>query len=276
MPTIDDFNTIPEELLHVAVDAVTCFEEQGYEVHVERRDMGFPFVPAFLAQMGHETHIVEVTSRPDPDRIDLWVRFCQSQSSDTRFHIVVRNVPELDPKSVDLSLSKRIGLLHHDDLTLREIRAAADLAVHVALPETKSLAPALRPLLGPAFKKIRDGDWRDGMGQAYSEVEQLSREYLKSSLEQGAATIVRKKKGIECKLTSGDVDGMTLGQLGNAFKDIQNKTHKDSIIESTIALINKNRVGLAHKRRSAAIEKQLREDIGKSMYIVIACLTELV
>jgi hypothetical protein len=275
MPTIDDFITIPEELLHVAVDAAVYFDEQGYTVSIERRDMGFPFMPAIVAQLGHETHIVEVMSVLDADRVELWVRYCQSQNTDTRFHLVVRNVPELDPKCVDIALAKRIGLLHHDDSALREIRPAGDLAVHVALPETRSLPPSLRPRLGPAFKKIREGDWRDGMGHAYNEVEQLSLEYLKSSIIDGRVTIIRKRKGEFHALTSDDVDGMTLGQLGVAFKDIPNKNHKDSIIEGTIALINKNRVGLAHKRKNSAVEKQLRDTIGNSMYAVISCLMEL-
>lgn len=275
MPAIDEFNTIPEELLHVAVDSAVFFEEQGYTVHIERRDIGFPFVPAFVAEMEHETHVVEVTSNPDSDRCERWVRYAQSQASDTRFHIAVRGVPDLDPKVLALAISKRIGLLHHNDENIQTIREAADLAVHVALPEIRELRPKLRPLLSRPFRKIRDGDWRDGLEGAYHEVEQLARDYLKDGVEKSTIKVVISNKKTTRVVSPEEIDRMTLGQLGVAFSNIEKKNQKDSLIGATIAMINQSRIDLAHKRKNPRAEENLRRSIGQNMYAVMNCLEEI-
>lgn len=275
MPTIDDFKTVPDELLHVAIAAVDHFEQGGYTVSIERRDLGYPFVPTFVAEMGHETHIVDVLSKADPQRIERWIRYAQSQAKDTRLQLVVHAVPALDQKSLELAVSKRLGLFHHNDSTLVEIRQPADLAVHVVLPDIKDLPRSLRPLLASPFKKIRDGDWRDGLEGAYKEVEQIAREYLVDGLSRGViqAFIGKGKKRHE--VTVSEAKKLTLGGLGLAFQGIVKKNQKDSLIEATIAMILESRNDLAHKRKDKAAEEKLRGQIGPNVYAVISCLEAL-
>lgn len=275
MPTANDFNTVPDELLHVAVDAATFFEDQGFGIHIERRDIGVPFVPAFVAEMGHETHIVEVTSKCDPDRCERWVRYCQSQEGDTRFHLAIRGVPDLEQKSLDIAISKRLGLLHHNDERLQQIREAADLAVHVALPEITDLHRKLRPLLAKPFKKIREGDWRDGLEGAYHEVEQLARDYLREGVASGTIEVVAGSKRAPRDLLAEEVDAMTLGALRIAFSNIKKKNQKDSLIEATIGMINQSRIALVHRRNAKEAEEGLRRSIGRNIYAVIGCLEAL-
>jgi hypothetical protein len=271
-----DFKTVSDELLHVAVAAEELFGNEGYAVSIERRELGFPLTPALVCRRNHETVIVEVASTLDKALIDRWVRYCRSQTVDTRFCIFVRTKEALSQTDLAFAQANRLGLFVHDDINCMEIRAPSDLAVHVELPDLALLPKAIRPHVASAFRKVRENDWRDGLNDAYNEVEQLAREYLKSGIESGRVTIMTgtKKTGPR-PLTTLEVDKMTLGQLKDQFPKIQNQNHKDSVIGNTLAMINKTRVGLAHRRRSKAVEAQLRLEVGQHMYAVTGCLEEL-
>ncbi|MEO1167748.1 MAG: hypothetical protein AAFW97_03450 [Pseudomonadota bacterium] len=239
---------------------------------IERRDLGYPFVPTFVAEIGHETHIIDVVSKADPERIERWIRYAQSQAKDTRFHLVVHAVPAIDQKSLDLAVSKRLGLFHHNDERLSEIRQPADLAVHVALPETRDLPRAIRPLLATPFKKIRDGDWRDGLEGAYQEVEQLARDYLVDGISREIIESFIGNGKNRHAVSVDEAKKLTLGGLGKAFEGILKKNQKDSLIEATIAMILESRNDLAHKRKDKAAEEKLRQQIGPNVYAIISCL----
>lgn len=273
---IDDFRTIPDELLHVAADAHNHFLEQGYDVVIEKREVGFPYMPALTCRRLHETLIVEVSSSLDEERTDMWLRYCKSQTSDSRFCAVLRSKEDLPQHTVNFAVDNRFGLLVHNDERLMELRPAADLAVHVALPEVKRLQARVRPLLAPAFQKVRDGDWRDGLNHAYLEVEQHARDYLRGGIAAGRITAFRtRRSGALDLILAAEVDRMTLGQLKNAFNSIQNQTHRDALIATTLAMILETRNGLAHGRRARAVEERLRAEVGQNMYAVITCLEEL-
>lgn len=271
----DDFKTVGDELLHVAADAEAYFLSEGYEVRIEVRDIGFPFTPTLISRRDHELIIVEISSALDQKRAERWLRFCRSQVADTRFCVVLRNLDAVDHQTMNYVVENRLGLLVHNDLRLTEIRSPADLAVHVDLPAVADLPIRVRPLLAPAFRKVQGNDWRDGLSHAYSEVEQHARDYLKTGIESGRITSIVKRKKQMVSLTVEEIDGMTLGQLKSAYAAIQNQTHKDARIGSTLAMINKTRVGLAHKRRSKAVEAELRLQVGQHMYAAITCLEEL-
>lgn len=272
---VDDFKTVPEELLHVASDAETHFTNEGFEVTLETREIGFPFTPTLVCRRGHETVIVEVSSSLDIVRTERWVRYCKSQTVDTRYCAIIRSQSGVDQLTMDFVVRNWLGLCVHNDQELMVIRPPTDLAVHVALPEIRDLPRAVRPLLAPAFRKVQENDWRDGLNHAYSEVEQLAREYLKQGIDSGRTIVTMRRSRRMINLTSADVDTMTLGQLKDAFALIQNQTHKDAVIGTTLAMINKTRVGLAHRRRSQAVEAELRLQVGQNMYAAITCLEEL-
>jgi hypothetical protein len=270
-----DFKTVADELLHVAADAEDHFRNQGFDVKLEAKEVGFPFTPTLVCRRGHETMIVEVSSVLDTKRTERWCRYCKSQMADTRFCAVLRTQAAVDQQTIRFFTENRIGVYIHDDYSLTVFRSAVDLAVQVDLPEVGDLAKPLRPLLAPAFHKIREGDWRDGLNHAYSEVEQRARDYLKEGIDSGRVIISRRRNRQMVVLSSMDVDAMTLGQLKDAFALIQNQTSKDAIIGSILATINKTRVGLAHKRGNKVVEAELRLQVGPHMYAVITCLEEL-
>jgi hypothetical protein len=271
----DDFKTIPDELLHVAADAETHFRNQGYVVSIEDREIGFPFTPALVCRRGHEMVIVEVSSNLDQKRTDRWLRYCRSRTSDSRFCAVLRSLSGVNQQTMNFAVDNRLGLCVHDDKILLEVRAPADLAVQIALPELIDLNPAVRPLLAPAFQKVREGDWRDGLGHAYLEVEQHARDYLRDGINAGRIVATRQRRNQLVPYTAADIERMTLGQLKNAYTGIQNQTHKDALIGTTLAMIHETRDGLAHGRRTAAVEAQLRAQVGQNMYAAITCLDEL-
>jgi len=272
---VGDFKTVGDELLHVAGDTETLFANEGYTVALETKEIGFPFTPTLVCRRGHQTVIVEISSSLDRDHTERWIRYCKSQTADTRFCAVVRSQTGVDQHTMRFAVEKGLGLYVHDDQQLMEVRAPVDLAVHIALPEIVDLATPLRPLLAPAFQKVKGGDWRDGLNEAYLEVEQLAREYLKDGISSGRIVIVTKKRKKTINLAIDAVDKMTLGELKNSFSLIQNQNYKDAIIGSTLAMINKTRIGLAHKRHSKAVEAELRLQVGQNMYAVITCLEEL-
>jgi len=269
------FKTVSDDLLHVAADAETYFLDRGYAVEIELRSLGFPFTPVLVAKRGHETVIVEVYETIDRARVERWIRYSRSQAGDTRVCVVVRRTQAVLPEEIAYAHDNRIGLLVHNDVTLMEVRPPSDLAVPVALPELKDLPARIRPLLAGGFRKF-DNDWRDGLGDAYNEVEQLAREYLKQGIASTRVTITKTKKGIpKSDVTIDEVDKMTLGQLKDAFKKIKNQNYTDSVVGSTLELINQTRVGLAHRKKSAVVEADLRRQAGGHLYVVISCLEEL-
>jgi hypothetical protein len=68
---------------------------------------------------------------------------------------------------------------------------------------------------------------------------------------------------------------LTLGQLAEAFGQIQNQNHADSIVGKVLALLNKDRVGVVHHKTKWTTEARLRRNVGKHMWNVVAALKEL-
>ena len=71
------------------------------------------------------------------------------------------------------------------------------------------------------------------------------------------------------------IDRMTLGQLAKAFGEIQNQNYSDATIGKVLQLTNKDRVGVAHHKRTAATETRLRRNVPKHMWNVVAAMKEL-
>jgi len=216
-----------------------------------------------------------VFSALDAPHVDRWIRYCRSQIADTRYCMIIRSPGNVSPRAMTYAADNHLGLGLHDDQQLTMIRQPADLAVHVALPELGTLPKPLRAILAPAFQKIFEADWRDGLGDACLAVEERARDYLKAGIDSGRVIIIRGKKNPK-QLSSADVEGMTLGGLKIAFSQIQNQNQKDALIGATLSLINKPRVSLAHKRKYERVEAELRQQIGLNMHAIIACLEEMI
>lgn len=267
---IVSFKTVSDDLIEVAEAALDHLVNEGYAVAIEERQIGYPLTPTFVARRGHETLIVEVGSSLARIQVDRWLRFCKSQADDTRFQALVLRTG-LTADCATVAKDRRFGLAHYDNGKIQEIRASVDLAVNVELPPLRELCPPVRPLLAPAFKKIDEGDWRDGLSHAFLEVEQHAREYLHREIVSNVLKSqkpIRKKKPIEF-YTAKEVSSMTLGSLAYAYAGVSQPNAIVSTVGQVLAMINSNRVGLAHKRKNAGVEAELRKRVGQHMYAAI-------
>ena len=270
-----DFLTISDDLTHVAQDAYAHFENGGYDVQIEPSDIGFPTTPAFVATRGHERVIVEAIADFEKTRIKRWVDFCKSQTTDSRLCVVAYRPDGLEPQLIEFAGTHNVGLMVHNDANLVTMRPPVDLAVHAALPDLGDLKRSVRPILAPAFQKFAEGDWRDGLFAAYGEVEEAARSYLEDEIATGRIVLHQRVRRQRVQVTTADVQRMTLGKLAEMFGRIPNATHKEARIHQTLSLINDTRVGLAHRRRRAEVEVQVRTNAGQHIHAVTNCLEEL-
>jgi hypothetical protein len=65
---------------------------------------------------------------------------------------------------------------------------------------------------------------------------------------------------------------MTMGLLGSWFDRIPKKNYADGKIAEFLALINGDRVAVAHHKARAATEERLRQNVGRHMYRVLHAL----
>jgi hypothetical protein len=136
----------------------------------------------------------------------------------------------------------------------------------------RDIKQKLRPYLADPFKKISSGEWRDGLSDIYLAIEDRAREYLKEGIDRTRIVSITAKGKV---LAVEKVDGMTMGQLAIAFKNIQSQNHQDSLIGSTLSMINPTRVKLTHKRLQKSAEEAIRKDVGKHVWAAINCLEEI-
>lgn len=271
-----DFLTISDDLLHVANDVYSHFDDLAYDLEVEPSDPGFPVTPALVARRGHERVIVEVISEFDPARLRRWVGYCKSQTEDTRLCVVCLCPEGVHNRLIDFAAANGVGLYAHDDDHMMEVRAPIDLAVHATLPDLKDLRRSVRTALAPAFKKFASEDWRDGLFAAYSEVEQNARDYLSDGVANGRIVVERPaRRGTRVAVSAEEIDKMPLGPLAQAFGQITAPTHKDARIHQTLSLINQTRIGLTHKRKKAEVEREIRAHVGQHIHAVTGCLEDL-
>lgn len=268
-----DFKTVPDELLHVGAALEQHLAENGYDVTIEGSELGFPFTPTIMALRDHQTLIIELSSLIDHSRLSRWVKFCRSQSADTRLCAVISHDAAHEATTNRYCQENRLGLWTFHDGRVVELRAPVDLAVQVDLPTLAELAPKLRRYLAGPFRKISTEDWRDGLNDIYLAIEDEARKYLVEGILRTRIAVVVDKKGR--LLTVEEVDKMTLGQLKEAFKNIRNQNQKDALIGNTLALLNPNRVKLIHSRRDSEAERAIRRDVGRHIWAAIGCLEEI-
>lgn len=271
-----DFKTIPDELMHVAYDVYDHYDNSGHDVDVEVNEIGFPSTPAMLCRRNHTTTIIEIASQIDDKRFRRWVNFAKSQTKDTRFVVVLRSSNGADATSLKFATDHQVGLIIHNDEVITVVCNSSDLAVHATLPDLKDLKKSVGRVLAPAFSKFKGDDWRDGLFEAYAEVEQHARDYMAESINAGRMVVEKRSKSGVKTYTPADIEKMTLGALKDAFSLIKVPTHKDTRIGQTLALINKTRIGLAHKRKKAEVEAEVRIHVGQHMHAVVSCLEDLI
>lgn len=261
--------TLSDDLVDLGEKAVEFFRLRGYKIHLEHKELGFPYTPAFVAKRQQTTIIVEVMSKLDHQKVESWVHFAKSVDKDTRLALVLA---ETDlPASEEENLRKYgVGAYIVRNGNLREVAIVQDLALNVSLPPLANLPGKLRPLLGPAYDQFERSQWREGFEEACQVLEREAKKYLWSGLKSGRVTIIGKKGKIT--FTKTKVNALTLGRLQREFSKIQNQNHADSQIEQALAKIVKDRNAVVHHKSKPSTERRLRKNVGRHMWVVIDAL----
>lgn len=250
------------------------YEQLGYSVRVERKEIGYPYTPALKCVRGQTTVIVEVDTSIPFRRVPDWTGYARSSGRDMR---IVVTIPRDAPLTTDDESKLRkagVGLLLSDGTSIEEAIPAHDLAINVALPELKNLPVRIRKILGPVYEQIKRAQWREGFEDACQVVADHAKKYLKDGLTRGRITLVTES-GKRRNLTDKRIDKMTLGSLAIAFGQISNQSLTDAKIAKVLKRINPDRILVTHYKGKAAAETRLRKNVGQHMWSVIDALKEL-
>src|SRR5574341_1072522 len=214
------FLTVAEELLEHAECAADYFEEHGYAVEVEQSEIGYPYTPTLRCERTPTTMLVEVYGSILHQRIGAWSRYGRSCSGDTRVAIILPS--DVSRLATDESKLRElgVGLYVSDGRRCEEAIVPRDLAINVELPELRTLPPAMRPVLGPVYEQFNRSQWREGFEEACKAVEVHARNYLWAGISSGRVVLVTPG-GTQRPLRKEQVDRMTIGQLAEAFGQIQ-------------------------------------------------------
>jgi hypothetical protein len=267
------FRTLPDELIEYAEAVADYFEGLGYVVRVEVAELEHPYTAALTSKRHRTVVLVEVDSKVDFRRLDDWARYCRSCNTDTRIAISLPYTVSVSADDVQRLHSMGVGLLRCMQTEVLEVIPAQDLALHVTLPDLKSLPPKVRKRLGGAYEQFGRSNWREGFEDACQAIEAEARIYLKRGMKTRLTFL--KPNGKPFNWTTKHIDKMTGGQLASAFKAISIQNRSDAVIGQGLARLSRDRIGVVHFKVEARTEKRLRENVGRHMWTVVAVLKEL-
>ena len=268
------FLTVAEELLEHAECVADFFEERGYKVRVEQMEIGYPYTPTLQCRRTPTTLLVEVYGSVQRDRVTAWARYAKSCSRDTRIAVALPQGAPRRPEDDSMLRDLGVGLYLSGGTRTEEAVAPRDMAVNVQLPELRTLPPKMRRVLGSVYDQFDRSQWREGFEEACQAVEVLSRKYLKDGIT-GGRIVLFTKAGNRRILTLQQIDKLTLGQLAQAFGQIQKQNYSDATIAKVLMRLNKDRVAVVHHKSKTATETRRRTNVGQHMWSVIAVLKEL-
>jgi hypothetical protein len=269
------FKTVSDDLLEYAEEAATDFENRGFRVKIEQDELGCPYTPTLLCKRQSTTIIVEVFSHILPEKIDNWVAYARSSGKDTRIAVCLPPETRVTPKIDQALRTTGVGLYTATgNGNLIEIIPPRDLALNIALPPLTTLPKKLKELLGHAYEQFDRSQWREGFEDACQTLENAARRHFKAGCRSGRITLVRRSG----PYVPGprEIDKMTMGQLANAFSQIQSPTYADQIVGQALTKINRDRVGVVHRKSMIRTENRLRKYVGQHMWTIIAAMKQLV
>lgn len=262
------FQTVPDELLHVAEAAADFMVNRGFTVRPEKQDLGYPNCPTLHCRRGHTTCVIEVVNQIDRRRLAEWVGYGKSAGQDFRVSFAVPVAAGLRAEVRDELGEAGAGLLELDGNGCEERVVAQDLSLNVELPSLASMPQAVRRLLGPAYDQFDHGNWREGFEAAAQALEEEARRYFKRHL----ARMILVGKPVTARV----INRMTLGTLAKSFQRIQNQNLDDKQIGATLDAINKDRIGVVHHRGKKRAEGRLRANVGRHMWAICGAMKHVV
>jgi hypothetical protein len=268
------FVTVADELIEYADAVADHLETLGFRVRVEHREIGYPYVPTLCCKRGVTTLLVEVRGRIALEVMGEWSRYGRSCTRDTRVALAVPGVADR-PAALEEGLrGLGVGLFVATGTTVMEAVAPHDLAINVSLPDLAGLPPRIRKLLGPSYEQFNRSNWREGFEDACQALEQEARRHLKAGWTK-RRIVVLTPTGKISKLTVARINRLPMGELAKAFQSIQSPSHAETVIGDVLSLLNKDRIGVVHRRRTARAEERLRRNVGQHMWRVVDGLKAL-
>jgi len=262
------FQTVPDELLHVAEAAADFMANRGFTVRPEKQDLGYPYCPTLHCRRSHTICVIEVVARIDRQRLTEWVSYGKSSGQDFRVSFAVSTIAGVRAEVRDELAGAGAGLLELDGDNCEERVVAQDLSLNVELPPLALMPLAVRRLLGPAYEQFERGNWRESFEAAAQALEEEARRYLKRHM----ARMIFVGKPV----TAQKINRMTLGQLADSFQRIQNQNLDDKQIGETLDAINKDRIGVVHHRGRKRAENRLRKNVGRHMWAICTAMKHAV
>jgi hypothetical protein len=263
--------TVPTELTEHADVAHAHFTAMGYKVQLEPFVAEHPYRATFMCKRQHTTTIVEVLGRVRKEAAQTWAAFGRSHTKDTRIALVLPGNIDVTLPLQELLRSLGVGLYRSSGTELFEVIAPKDLCIQVQLPPPATLPKKLRAELGSVYELFERSQWREGFEEACQVVESQARSYLNDGMRSGRIRFANVK-GQPVPYTEVQIGKQTLGKLGETFGLIVRQNQADAQVGKALLAINKDRVGVAHKKKQPATETRLRKNVGQHMYTVIAAL----
>lgn len=265
------YNTLPDELVEFADVVADHFEQRGYIVQVEKGELGYPYTPTLACKRGKISKVlIEIDSEIRRERITAWVRYGRSCGSDVRFAICLPDSVSVSNADQKYLREQQIGFFQVTTQSVIEQIAPADLALQVQLPELRNAPKAVRQLLGEAYDQFDRSHWREGFEEACRVLENEARRYLKRWSKTRRIQIIRRSGPVT--LTFPQINRMTMGQLAEVFGKIQTPNVTDNVLGRALKQINKDRIGVVHRKNSTVTEKRLRANVGRHMWVIFAAL----
>lgn len=261
-----DFVIVPEDLLGPVLDYVRWLEDQGYKVTAEPTDLEYPNTPVLMATRSpNQVYFYEVASRVNVTRAQSWVNYGKASSIDVRYVAVVANGKNI--ASADLGKLKSMGVGVHlfDGENVERLCNPHDLSLSFDFP---ALPRKLVRKLATARDLFADGHWKESYEDACQALETDARAYMVKRVRMGATFVSSAGKTVT--YTEQQVSKATLGAVGKMFLELVTPTQAESQLAQAIKRINPRRVTVAHfKSKSGKRAKQLREEVGKDLIVIV-------
>ena len=262
--------TLPDELVELAAPIESYYRGRGYKVVREPDDLPYPYTPALKASRGPLTILVEVDDEIDGERMEEWANFCRSTSRDTRV-VLALPVDVARTGGEDLRL-KGLGvgvLLCSVRSGATEAFAPRDVSLNLQLPSLNSWPVQAHAVAGAAYEQFERSQWREGFEEICQGLEVAVRRHLMSGMRAGRLRFLRSN-GTVRPVTEEFIDRQPIGRLIELLDAVQTPSRVDSQLSQILARINKDRIGVVHKKHLAVTEKRLRKNVGMHVWSALS------
>lgn len=268
-----EFITIADKLVPLAETVARAMKDRGYSVRFEPKDISLPATPVMMAKRAPETIYIFVTESSSIPEIKTWIRFCEASASDSRLAICLEHADAISATELASCKAGGLGIGVIIDAAFHWLAEPRDIAFHVSLPERTTLKPHVRTLLGDAYDRFDQRDWRAGFESACLVLEEEGRKYLLRNQPIGRVSYKRGNKQISP--SRKEINRMTLGSLAMVFCNLVRQNQIEAQLCSALDRLNPSRIHRIHKARRGRSEAVLRRQVGAKMWLIVNALNVL-